>query len=611
MLKAPIKTSSGAAAGAPNRAILGPRRARWTVVAALVLLVAGAGYLAYQQLLAPPATAAAFQTSVVRRGTLTSTVGSTGTVAALTQARLSFSGSGSVAEVKVKAGDAVTKGQDLASLDTTSLALQVSQARSQLSSAEANLAKLKAGSTAQDVNAAKVALDAAKAKLDLMLAGGRPEEIASAKASLDSARANLSKLKASPTDADLKAAEQGVAAAQASLQQAQNSLATLEAGATPEEIRNAELDVERAKNGLWSAQLSRDGTCGSERVQQYQCDSANASVAAAETGVAVAKNNLAKLMAPAKPEDVTAAERSVASAQAQLQSAQAKLEQAKAGATAEELAAAQAAVTQAEQALTLKQEPYTDADLAAQRQAVAQAEANLATKQTPYAEAELLSAQASVDQAKAAIALAEYNLANATLKAPFDGVIAAVGINVGEAPASPAITLVDPNDVRLDVTVDEADIAKVQAGQKATITFDSIAGKEFQGQVTGVAPSATITSGVATYQVAISIAEPGTIRPGMTGNASIVYGEQQNALLVPNRALKTQGRSRVVEVLVDDQKQTREVKVGVSNDQWTEITEGLAEGDQVVISGTTAAQPRGGGAGVMIGGPVGGPPPGR
>jgi hypothetical protein len=169
-------------------------------------------------------------------------------------------------------------------------------------------------------------------------------------------------------------------------------------------------------------------------------------------------------------------------------------------------------------------------------------------------------------------------------------VIAAVGLNVGEASGSATIALVDPKNVRLDVTVDESDIAKVESGQKATITFDSIAGKSFAGEVTGVAPSATITSGVATYSVAITIADPTGVRAGMTGNASIVYGEQANALLVPNRAVKTQGRAKTVDVVADGQKAIREVKVGISNEQLTEITEGLAEGEQVVISTTTSTQ---------------------
>jgi len=583
------RTAGGAVAGFIGR--LG--MLRWVLAAVLLALLAVAAYLAYDRLVAPQAPTVAPQTFKVRRGTIQSTVNSTGTVAPLAQARLTFRTNGRVAEVDVKSGDAVTKGQALAKLDTTDLALQVSQAKAQLSTAEAKLASIKAGSRAEEIKAAQAQLDAAKARLDLMLAGGRAEEVVAAKAGVDSAKAKLNQLRSSPLEADTKAAEQGVAAAQAALQKAQADLAKLKSGPTAEDLKGADLAVEQAKVSLWSQQTNRDGVCGNSRNAQYQCDAANASVAASETALNIALNNQAKLKAPPKPEDVAAAEQSVASAQAQLASAQAKLKQVKAGPTADDLAAAQAAVVQAEQTLALKQKPYTDADVQAQRQAVAQAEAQLAAKQAPYTDADVQQAQAGVDQARAQLELAQYNLANAALVAPFDGVVNSVSINAGEvASGSSTIVLVNPKDLRLDVSVDEADIARIEVGQKTVVTFDAIPGQTFPGKVVAVAPSATLQSGVATYLVSISIADPGPVKPGMTGNASIVYGEQANALVVPNRAIRTQGRSRVVEVLANGQRESRQVKVGVSNDQMSEVTEGLAEGDEVIVPSTTSAIPR-------------------
>jgi len=584
------------------------RPPRAILIAGLVILTAVAGYVVYGRLTSSSSAVAAVQTARVTRGTITSSVSGTGTVSPLSQAKLSFGSAGTVTEVDVRVGDSVKQGQTLAKVDATSLALEVSQAQANLSAAQAKLASINAGSTPQDVQAAQIALDAAKAKLAAMQAGGRPEEISQAQASLDSARAQLASVSAGPTQADITAAEQGVASAQAALQTAQNALKTLKDGPTADQIKSAQLDVDKAKNSLWSAQTSRDGTCGG-RNPQYQCDAANASVAAAQTAVDSAQQALAALKEPATPEAIAAAERNVASAQAQLVAAQAKLADVKAGPKASDIASAQAAVRQAEQALILKQKPYTDADIQAQRQAVAQAEATLVAKQQPYTDADKLSAQASVEQAKAALELAQYNLSHATLTAPFDGVVSAVNINVGETAASPAIAIVDPNALRLDVTVDETDIAHVQTGQKATITFDSIPGKTFSGTVTGVAPSATVTSGVATYAVTIGIADPGSVKSGMTGNASIIYGEQKNVLTVPIRAVRTQGQNKVVMVLVDGKEVARQVKVGVSNDTRTEIIEGLAEGDQVVIPTTSATSGRVGGA--VIGVPQGGPPPGR
>lgn len=79
------------------------------------------------------------------------------------------------------------------------------------------------------------------------------------------------------------------------------------------------------------------------------------------------------------------------------------------------------------------------------------------------------------------------------------------------------------------------------------------------------------------------------LKPGMTASATVVFAQKENVLAVPNRAIRIQGQSRVVDVLVDGRTEARTVKVGLSSDQVTEITEGLAEGEQVVIPGTTTA----------------------
>jgi HlyD family secretion protein len=568
-----------------------------------------AGVLLGPRLLSVQPTAQSFQTEQVRRGRLTSTISGTGTIVPLTSVKLSFKSGGRLTEMNVKLGDSVKKGQSLAKLDTAELALQVTQARASLSSAQAKLAATKAGSRPEEIKSAHAQLDAARAKLDSMLAGGRPEEIASAKASLDSARTKLAQVQAGSSDADIRAAEQSVVSADAVLAKADNDFAKLKAGAAPEDIRNAELDLERAKNSLWSSQTSRDGTCGG-RAQQYQCDAANASVAAAETAVSVSRNNLEKLKAPPKPEDIIAAEKNSASARAQLVSARARLDLVRSGARLEDIAAAQASAIQAEQSLILKQKPYTDADIQAQRQSVAAAEAQLATRLAPYTDADILSAQAAVDQAKAQLDLAQLNLTNAELTAPFDGVVSSVAGNVGEyaagSAASPVVALVSIGEMRLDVTVDEADVSKVQVGQNTTVTLDAVGPQPLSGKVAAVAPSATIQSGVATYQVSISLPAAAVAKAGMTATATITYAERNEVLMLSNRAIRTQGRNRVVEVQAGDKSDQRQVRVGLSNDQMTEIVEGVSEGDTVIIRATTAVAPRTG----MGPGPGPGPGPG-
>jgi HlyD family secretion protein len=165
------------------------------------------------------------------------------------------------------------------------------------------------------------------------------------------------------------------------------------------------------------------------------------------------------------------------------------------------------------------------------------------------------------------------------------------------------INLVDPHEVRIDVTVDETDVPKVSVGKAARISFDALPGRPFNGKVIAVSPNGTLSQGVVTYPVSISIDTRNTLLPAaMTATATIIIDEKNDVLRVPNRALRRDGRQQVVDVLGADGKPVaRPVKTGVQNDQFTEITDGLQEGEQIVIPTTTTRAPN-------VGGPGGGGP---
>jgi membrane fusion protein, macrolide-specific efflux system len=160
----------------------------------------------------------------------------------------------------------------------------------------------------------------------------------------------------------------------------------------------------------------------------------------------------------------------------------------------------------------------------------------------------------------------------------------------------------------LDVSIDESDIGKVATGQSAAVTFDSIADKTYEGKVTSIAPSATVTSGVATYPAKIALTDPESVKLGMTGNAEIEIASKSDALVVPSKAVKTQGATKVVQVMGSDgQPESRTVTVGLTGDSTVEITDGLAEGDRVVVSSSSTSssstqQGQGGVGGMMMGG---------
>jgi len=138
------------------------------------------------------------------------------------------------------------------------------------------------------------------------------------------------------------------------------------------------------------------------------------------------------------------------------------------------------------------------------------------------------------------------------------------------------------------VQVDESDIAEIEAGQPANVRFDALGNRQFQGRVVSISPSGTTTQGVVGYQVGIELRNARGVRPGMTAAAEIVHSQRDDVLTVPNRAITRQGRDRTVTVQTPSGTDVRKVEVGMNNDQVTEITSGLEEGDQVVIPVTSA-----------------------
>ena len=153
--------------------------------------------------------------------------------------------------------------------------------------------------------------------------------------------------------------------------------------------------------------------------------------------------------------------------------------------------------------------------------------------------------RASVDDARAALKTNESDVAKAAIKSPIDGVILTRAVDPGNAVAASlqAVTLFtvaeDLQKLRLEVSVDEADIGQVQVGQRATFTVSAHPSRTFPARVTRVDYAATKTDNVVTYLARLEVRnEDMTLRPGMTASASIRANERNDVLLVPNAALR-------------------------------------------------------------------------
>lgn len=208
-------------------------------------------------------------------------------------------------------------------------------------------------------------------------------------------------------------------------------------------------------------------------------------------------------------------------------------------------------------------------------------------------------AQASLDNAKVAVDVAQRNLDKASVYAPFDGLVSAVNFSVGDTAGSgTAVSMVDLSNLQVKLTIAEVDVAKIKIGETAEMTIDALPNKTYNAKVIAIGPVGTVTQGVVNYPVTVLITNADQdIRPGMTANLAVAVDSRNNVLLVPTRAVRSQGNQKTVTVLFKGQNIQVPVTTGLSNDTQVEVTSGLQEGDVLVMNQTTTT---GSGRGVGI-----------
>ena len=577
----------------------------------MILAVAAVGgYLVYQRY-QPQAAAATTPTTVrVTKGDIASTVTATGNLEPVSQVDLNLTSGGVVKAVLVKAGDAVQAGQPLLQLQTTDLELAVTTAQANLDSAKLKLEQAKQGATEEDIAAAQAKVDSAKAALNALYAGPTQAELADAQARLVSTQAQLTKARqGSATTGDL-------AAAQASITSAQANLDKVKAGATEQALANAQQKVEQAKNALWAAQSNRDSVCGRAKNpdEDSSCQGARAQVNQQEANVQMAQNDLAALQAGPTQTDVAQAQASVTQAQANLQ----KLTTV----NANDVTVAQQNVNQAQAALDKLREGPTEAEVAQAQANVTQAQASLDALTKGPDSLTVQMAEAAVKQAEAQAQQAQYKLQQATLTAPFAGVVTAVNTTVGATAGTSGapVQVADLSTLQIKTQVSELDRAKLKVGQAVKISLEALSGKTLAGEIAAISPTGTSSNGVVNYSVIVKVTQPDpSAAPGMTATLNIVVESKQGVLRVANRAVQTVNGQKVVNVLRDGQTVAVPVQTGVTDSSMTEVSSpDLKEGDLVVVNGTSTAgtttSTNQGGPGMnVIGvmGGAGGPPPGR
>jgi HlyD family secretion protein len=206
-------------------------------------------------------------------------------------------------------------------------------------------------------------------------------------------------------------------------------------------------------------------------------------------------------------------------------------------------------------------------------------------------------AQAQVQQSQSSLKQLEEQLSYTTITSPMDGVILSRDVELGDAVSSILVmgstatlvmTIGDVRQVYVQGKVDESDIGKVYLGQTARIKVESFKDKTFLGKVTRIAPLGVEKDNVTTFEVRVSIDNPGgELKANMTANAEILLEEHKNVLTVPEQAvIYDKDRNASVEVPDPSQKKGRrkvDIKAGISNGTKTEVLAGLKTGDTVIL----------------------------
>jgi HlyD family secretion protein len=222
---------------------------------------------------------------------------------------------------------------------------------------------------------------------------------------------------------------------------------------------------------------------------------------------------------------------------------------------------------------------------------------NVSKAQVTVLQSKIAQAQAQVAQDRANLKQLEEQLGYTDIESPIDGIVLSRDVEIGDAVSSILVlgssatlvmTLGDTSQVYVKGKVDESDIGKVYLGQPARIKVESFKDKTFNGVVTKISPMGVEKDNVTTFEVRVSINNPGgELKAEMTANAEIILEEHKNVLQIPEGSIiYDKDKKASVEVPEPSGKEGKRkvaVNIGISNGAKTEVLSGLKEGDQVVL----------------------------
>lgn len=360
-------------------------------------------------------------------------------------------------------------------------------------------------------------------------------------------------------------------------------------------VKVAQANLDAKKQALESAKAQKSSALAQKQSAQKQADIV---VTKGKADIEVARTKVAQARAA----------RDSARAQQDAAEKQASIARTKGNADVEvarsKVAQARAAQDSAEAQRNAAREQVkvigskSDVDIDAARTRVSQAQASLKEAQSNMAlkssSAQNLAAlQAVVDAAEAELRAARSRLSDTVLTSPIDGVVTARKLDAGAvaAPGSTIVTVQSLRAVWVMFPVPEEISRQISVGQNVEVTFDAFPKRKFVSRISRINPAADMQS--RQFSVRLVMDNPGNlIKPGMFARINLTTQRIQNAIVVPREAVQLKGDDATI-VVVDKNNETekRDVKIGASDPQGYQITEGIEPGEKVVVMSSGPLKP--------------------
>lgn len=598
---------------------------KFLIIAGVVLIVGGVGYYFFGSSNNKAAVSVQQKQATVKKEDLKISVTSTGKVTAKDGVKLSFPVSGNleVSNVYVKEGDKIKKGDKVAAVKTDSLEFDLRNTYASYQSALANFNTKIAGATASETSKSKNAIDQAQVSLDQakvsleQTKSSTAQSIANAETNVQTATDNLrvntgindseivrdaytsliSTIKSinislqkilrdsdsilgvddTMINSDFKlvlgakdSTAYGIAKssylvakqARNELDATLNSLSNTETAAVDNVAVKANATLIVFQNHLYDMQALLEATIPFVNLSQTKLDGFKSTVSSNRTSVNSALASLDNSV------------QSISDAKTNLNQVQIAYDKA-----VSDLATAK---SQAEQSIN-----NANISIRSKEISLAQAKNDYNDLIAPVLESDLASARSQLTSAAVAVDKAKYNVEQATLTSPIDGVIAALNYKTGDIIMSDAVdktmvSIINNDTLFIEANIEEADISKLKVGEKAQVTFDAIDGVTLTGEVSFISmTSETSSNGIVTYLVRVILSNTGAtqVREGMTASLEFITSEAPGVLSIPVASVHNIGGKPSVE---KQDGTIINVTTGFTDGKKVEVIIGLNEGDVVV-----------------------------